>query len=66
MCIRDRRQTALQHVAAYFRAATVRAPLVLLLEDLDVYKRQPWACLWAARRRPKPPPRSAPAGMSSR
>ena len=28
------RQTALQHVAAYFRAATVRAPLVLLLEDL--------------------------------
>ena len=31
---RSLRQTALQHVAAYFRAAAVRAPLVLLLEDL--------------------------------
>ena len=31
---RQVRAVALQHVAAYFRAATERAPLVLLLEDL--------------------------------
>ena len=31
---RQLREAALQHVVAYFRAATERAPLVLLLEDL--------------------------------
>jgi tetratricopeptide (TPR) repeat protein len=31
---RQLREAALQHVTAYFRAATERAPLVLLLEDL--------------------------------
>ena len=31
---RQVREAALQHVVAYFRAATERAPLVLLLEDL--------------------------------